>query len=51
MRDFIFIGILVTMAGLAAWNISTGSWTSLSIDLGLAWFAWRIWNPRKNWRR
>lgn len=51
MRDFIFIAILVSMAGLAAWDAWTGSWTSLSIDLAVAWFAFRAWNPRKRRRR
>lgn len=51
MRDFIFIGILLAMAGLAAWHVSTGSWMSLSIDLGIAWFALKVWNPRRRRRR
>lgn len=51
MRDFIFIGILLAMAGLAVWDASTGSWTSLSIDLGVAFFALRVWNPRRRRRR
>ena len=51
MRDFIFISILVSMAGLAVWHVSTGSWTSLSIDLALAWFAFRAWHPRRIRRR
>ncbi len=51
MRDFTFIIILLSMAGLALWHGSTGAWTSLSIDLGVAWFALRVWNPRKNFRR
>ena len=51
MRDFIFIGILVSMLGLAAWHVSTGSWTALSIDGFVAWYALRVWNPRKNFRR
>ncbi len=51
MRDFIFIGILLAMFGLAAWHVSTGSWTALSIDGFVAWYAWRGWNPRKTRRR
>lgn len=51
MRDFIFILILLTMAGLAAWHTSTGSWAALSVDLLLAFFALRSWNPLKRRRR
>lgn len=51
MRDFIFIAILVTMLGLGIWHWSTESWTALSIDAFLAFFAWRSWNPRKTFRR
>lgn len=51
MRDFIFIGILLAMLGLGVWHFSTEAWTSLSIDAFLAFFAWRSWNPRKNFRR
>ena len=51
MRDFIFIGILVGMAGLAGFHVWTDAWMSLSIDLGLAWFALRVWNPRRRRRR
>lgn len=51
MRDFIFISILLTMAALAAWHVSTGSWTALSIDGFVAFSAWRAWNPRKIRRR
>ena len=51
MRDFIFISILVSMAGLAVWHVSTGSWAALSIDAFLAFAALRAWNPRKIRRR
>jgi hypothetical protein len=51
MRDFTFIMILASMLGLAVWHGSTGAWTSLTIDLGVAFFAFRVWNPRKNFRR
>ncbi len=47
MRDFIFILILLTMAGLAAWHTSTASWMALSIDVVLFFFALRSWNPRR----
>lgn len=51
MRDFIFIMILLAMLGLGVWHVSTGSWTSLSIDAFIAFFAWRSWNPRKSLER
>ena len=51
MRDFIFIMILLAMAGLAVWHTSTGSWASLSVDLLLGFFAFRAWNPLKRRRR
>lgn len=51
MRDFIFISILVSMAGLAAWHVWSSSWVALSIDIFVAFNAFRIWNPRKIRRR
>jgi hypothetical protein len=51
MRDFIFISILVSMAGLAGFHVMTGSWTALSIDGFVAWYAWRAWRPRTARRR
>ncbi len=51
MRDFIFIGILLAMAGLAVWHVTTGSWTALSIDGFVAFVAWRSWNPMRTRRR
>jgi len=51
MRDFIFIGILLAMAGLGAWHVATASWIGLSVDGFVAWYAWRAWNPRKTFRR
>jgi len=51
MRNFIFIGILVGMAGLAVFHVMTGSWGALSIDAGVAFFAWRAWNPGRARRR
>lgn len=51
MRDFIFIGILLAMTGLGIYHVTSSDWTSLSIDLLVAWFALRTWNPRKNFRR
>ena len=51
MRDFIFILILVSMAGLGIYHFQAEGWTELSIDLFVAWFAFRTWNPRKNFRR
>ncbi len=51
MRNFIFISILVSMAGLAVFHVWTGSWTALSIDAGVAFMAWRAWNPRRIRRR
>jgi hypothetical protein len=51
MRDFIFISILLSMAGLGIYHFQAEAWTELSIDLFVAWFALRTWNPRKNFRR
>ena len=51
MRDFIFILILLAMFGLAVFHVRTEAWTALSIDLFLGFFAFRTWNPRKNFRR
>lgn len=51
MRDVIFILILLAMAGLAVYHVQTEAWTPLTIDLFLAFFALRTWNPRKNFRR
>jgi hypothetical protein len=51
MRNFIFIAILVSMAGLGIWHVTTESWTSLSIDLFVAFFAFRTWNPFGQRRR
>lgn len=51
MRDFTFIMILLAMAGLAVWHVSSGSWAALSIDAFLAFAALRAWNPLKRRRR
>lgn len=51
MRDFIFILILLAMSGSAIFHVSTEAWVALSIDLFVAFYAFRSWNPRKNFRR
>jgi len=51
VRDFIFIMILLAMAGLGAWHISTESWVALSIDVFLGLYALGVWNPLKRARR
>ncbi len=51
MRDFTFIMILLAMAGLGAWHISTESWVSLSIDIFIGFYALGVWNPLKRDRR
>lgn len=51
VRDFTFIMILLAMAGLGAWHLSTQSWVYLSIDIFIALYAFAAWNPFKRRRR
>jgi len=51
VRDFIFITILLGLAGLVVFHVSTAAWVALSIDASLMFFAWRTWNPRRIRRR